>query len=104
MRVYPLSPLANRRCVGSTVIADRSYDINNILHWIKEQGGCAVIPDRKHRKEQRDCDWWLYEERHPVELLFNRLKHYRRLTTRYDKLACSFMDFLSLSSNLLWIR
>lgn len=96
--------LQNMELTDTTVIADRGYDMNNILESIEKQDGVAVIPSRKHRKEQRDCDWWLYKECHLVEALFNRLKHYRRLATRYDKLACSFMAFLSLASIMLWIR
>ncbi|TBL76157.1 hypothetical protein EYB31_21565 [Paenibacillus thalictri] len=64
---------------GKTVIADRGYDMNNILELIKEHQAIAVIPSRKHRKIQRKCDWWLYKKRHLVECLFNKLKHYRRL-------------------------
>lgn len=75
---------------GKTVIADHGYDMNNILELIERQQGVAVIPSRKHRKVQRACDWWLYKERHLVECLFNKLKHYRRLATRYDKLTCTF--------------
>ncbi|GAC40764.1 transposase and inactivated derivative [Paenibacillus popilliae ATCC 14706] len=79
--------LQDMNLTGKTVIADRGYDMNNILELIKEQQATAVIPSRKHRKVQRKCDWWLYKEPHLVECLFNKLKHYRRLATRYDKLA-----------------
>lgn len=83
------------------VIADRGYDMNNILELIEKQQAIAVIPSRKHRKVQRKCDWWLYKERHLVECLFNKLEHYRRIATRYDKLTCTFAAFLSLTSILL---
>ncbi|WP_088830885.1 IS5 family transposase [Paenibacillus tyrfis] len=83
--------LQNLELTGRTVIADRGYDMNKILELIENQKAIAVIPSRRHRKVQRSCDWWLYKERHLVELLFNRLKHYRRIATRYDKLACTFM-------------
>ncbi len=89
---------------GKTVLADRGYDMNNILNLIQEQQATAVIPSRKHRKVQRKCDWWLYKERHLVECFFNKLKHYRRLATRYDKLSCTFAAFLSLASILLWLN
>ncbi|CAH8710053.1 IS5 family transposase, partial [Paenibacillus thiaminolyticus] len=89
---------------GKTVIADRGYDMNRILELIEKQHATAVIPSRKHRKIQRTCDWWLYKERHLVECLFNKLKHYRRLATRYDKLTCTFAAFLSLASILLWLN
>ncbi|QNV55915.1 hypothetical protein GMA19_03331 [Paenibacillus polymyxa E681] len=89
---------------GKTVLADRGYDMNNILNLIQEQQATAVIPSRKHRIVQRKCDWWLYKERHLVECFFNKLKHYRRLATRYDKLSCTFAAFLSLASILLWLN
>ncbi|WP_246627768.1 IS5 family transposase [Paenibacillus solanacearum] len=85
--------LQNMDLTGKTVIADRGFDMNNILELIKEQQAIAVIPSRKHRKIQRKCDWWLYKERHLVECLFNKLKHYRRLATHYDKLTCTFAPF-----------
>lgn len=75
---------------GKTVIADRGYDMSNILELIEKQQAIAVIPSRRLRKVQQKCDWWLYKERHLVECLFNKLKHYRRLVTRYDKLTCTF--------------
>ncbi|MNO34218.1 Transposase DDE domain protein [compost metagenome] len=89
---------------GMNVIADRGYDMNNILNLLDEKQAKAVIPSRKHRKIQRECDWWLYKERHLVECLFNKLKHYRRLATRYDKLSCTFGAFLTLASILLWLN
>ncbi|AVF24804.1 transposase [Paenibacillus larvae subsp. larvae] len=52
---------------GKTVIADRGYDMNNILELIEKQHALAVIPSRKHRNIQRNCDSWLYKERHLIE-------------------------------------
>ncbi|MCE5170689.1 IS5 family transposase [Paenibacillus profundus] len=78
---------------GKAVIADRGYDMNNVLELIEKQQAVAVITSRKRCKIQQTCDWRLYKERHLVECLFNKLKHYRRLATRYDKLACSFAAF-----------
>lgn len=83
------------------VIADRGYDVNRIVKLIESQQATAVIPSCKNRKKQRTCDWWLYKERHLVACLFNKLKHYRRLATRYDKLSCTFKAFLLLASILL---
>ncbi|QJD88508.1 hypothetical protein HH215_35225 (plasmid) [Cohnella herbarum] len=52
-----------------------------------------MIPSCKHRTVQRSTDWWLFKERYLVECLFNKLKHNRRLATRYDKLTCTFVAF-----------
>lgn len=86
------------------VLADRGYDTNNILRLLDDRQAQGVIPSRKHRKIQRNTDWWLYKERHLVECLFNKLKNYRRLATRYDKLSRTFKAFLSLASILLWLK
>ncbi|SEP13862.1 Transposase DDE domain-containing protein [Paenibacillus sophorae] len=78
---------------GKQVMADRGYDTDKILKYLEEQQAKIVLPSRKHRKVQRETDWWLFKERHLVECLFNKLKQYRRLATRYDKLACTFEAF-----------
>jgi transposase len=85
------------------VIADRGYDTNAILNLLEEEQAHPVIPSRKHRSIQRPTDWWLYKERHLVECLFNKLKHNRRLATRYDKLSRTFVAFLQLASTLIWL-
>jgi transposase len=85
------------------VIADRGYDTNAILDLLEEKQAHTVIPSRKHRTIQRPTDWWLYKERHLVECLFNKLKHNRRLATRYDKLLHTFVAFLHLASVMLWL-
>ncbi|MEK3702894.1 transposase [Paenibacillus sp. FSL R7-0198] len=78
---------------GMNVIADRGYDMNNILKLLDEkQAKCGRFKSKTSQNE-RKCDWWLYKERHLVECLFNKLKHDRRLATRYDKLSCTFGAF-----------
>lgn len=85
------------------VIADRGYDTNAIIEILEKNQAHAVIPSRKHRTVQRSTDWWLYKERHLVECLFNKLKHNRRLATRYDKLSSTFVAFLHLASAMIWL-
>lgn len=85
------------------VLADRAYDTNRILQLLKEQSAVSVIPSKKNRRKQRNIDKEMYKERHLIECFFNKVKHYRRLATRYDKLACSFMAFLSLASIMVWL-
>ena len=55
-------------------LADKGYDSDVFLAWLKEHDIKAVIPPKANRKEQRDCDWWLYKERHVVECMFGKLK------------------------------
>jgi len=75
-----------------------------VAEWLKEQGIKAVIPPKSNRKEGIECDFWLYKERHAVECMFGKLKHYRRIATRYEKKAINYMGMLSFSSVLLWLR
>ena len=59
---------------GNMVLADRGYDSEQLIDYIHERGGESTIPSRKSNKIQRECDWWLYKERHLVEKLFLKLK------------------------------
>ena len=86
------------------VIADRSYDAADLLQIISEKGAAAVIPPRKNRKEQREYDKHLYKERHLVECFFNKIKHYRRIFSRFDKLDKRYFGFLSFTGVLIWLR
>jgi len=67
------------------VLADKGYDTNALREWLKAQGIKAVIPPKSNRIEEIECDYWHYKERHAVECLFGKLKHYRRIATRYEK-------------------
>ena len=86
------------------VIADRAYDSDDLLRRIAEQEAEAVFPPRKNRKEQRDYDKHLYKERHLVECFFNKIKHYRRLFSRFEKLDKRYLVFLSFVGALIWLR
>ncbi|MDD2801086.1 MAG: transposase [Methylococcales bacterium] len=57
-----------------------------------------------NRKEQIECDYHHYKERHAIECLFGKLKHYRRIATRYEKKAINYMGMLSSASVRLWLR
>ena len=83
---------------GSMILADRGYDTDEILVYIEDQGAKHTIPPKSNRLYQRKCDWWLYKERHLVECFFNKLQHFRRVATRYDKLPVSFFAFVLLAS------
>ena len=72
--------------------------------WCDCPGIKAVIPPKSNRKEQRDCDYWHYKERHVVECLFGKLKYFRRIATRYEKKAVNFMGMLALAATLLRLR
>ncbi len=73
-------------------LADKGYDADAFLAWLQANGIKAVIPPKANRKEQRECDWWHYKERHLVESMFGKLKYYRRLAMRYEKKALHFIS------------
>ena len=89
---------------GSHVLADRGYDSNHLIDYIYDHGGEPTIPSRKGAKFECRCDWWLYKERHLVEKLFLKLKAYRRIATRYDKLACTYLGFLCITKRLALMK
>jgi transposase len=82
------------------VIADRSYDSDEFLDRIAAKQAEAVIPPRKNRTEPRDYDHHLYKERHLIECFFNKIKHYRRLFSRFEKLDQRLLGFLSFAGKL----
>lgn len=86
------------------VIADTSYDADDLLALILSQGAIPVIPARKNRTQIRDFDVHLYKERHLVECFINKLKWYRRIFVRYEKLDSRYLSFLFLVSALIWLR
>ncbi len=80
------------------VIADKGYDSDALVSQIKDSGAEAVIPPRCHRRDQRLYDANLYADRNKIERLFNRLKHYRRVATRYEKTARNYLAFVQVAS------
>jgi transposase len=86
------------------VIADRSYDSEEFLQKIAEKEAITVIPPRRNRKDHRDYDHHLYKERHLIECFFNKIKHYRRIFSRFEKLDKRLLGFLSLAGALIWLR
>lgn len=101
---YAIPVLEHIDIEGSNVLADRGYDSNQLLDYIYERGGEPTIPSRKGAKFERHCDWWLYKERHLVEKYFLKLKGFRRIATRYDKLAATYLGFICIASILIWLK
>lgn len=89
---------------AQAVIADKGYDADELIKTITEQQAQAVIPPRSNRKEQREYDRHLYRERHLVECFINKIKHYRRVFSRFEKLSKNYLGFLSFVSALIWLR
>ena len=89
---------------GGAVLADKAYDSNAIRASVKAARMKAVIPSSRSRKRPIRHDKALYRERNRIERCFNKLKHFRRLATRYDRRACHFLAFLCLAGAMLWMR
>ena len=86
------------------VLADKGYDSQEIVDAVKTMGAEPVIPPRSHRKTPREFDRHIYKERNAVECMFGKLKQFRRIATRYDKLASSYMSFLYVGAIWIWLR
>jgi transposase len=89
---------------GEAVLADKGYDSNAIRASIAAAGMTAVIPSNRARKTIIPHDEVLYRERNRIERCFNKLKHFRRIATRFDRRAVHFLGFLCLAAVMLWMR
>jgi putative transposase len=83
---------------AAAVIADKGYDADHFVAEIEQSGAEAVIPPRRNRKVQRRYDANLYADRNKIERLFGRLKHYRRVATRYEKTARNYLAFVQVAA------
>ena len=101
---YAIPVLENIDIAGSDVLADQGYDCWELIDYIYENGGEPTIPSKKGAKFKRKCDWWKFKERHLVEKYFLKLKTFRRIATRYDKLASTYLGFIFLASILIWLK
>lgn len=86
-----------------SVAADKAYDADTLIQTITDAGALAVIPPRKNRKQPRAYDKYQYRHRNLIERFFCRIKHFRRIATRYDKLASRFSAFIALVASLIWL-
>ena len=86
------------------VLADKAYDADALLACIESKGAKAVIPPKANRKVKREFDRYQYRNRNLIERFFARIKQFRRVATRYDKLASRFASFVALAASLLWLK
>ena len=89
---------------AEATIADKSYDSDDLHSEIAETGSAVVIPPRRNRKLPRPYDKDLYKERNRIERFFAKLKQFRRVATRYDKLLQNFMGFVAIAAISIWLR
>jgi transposase len=89
---------------AKAVVADKAYDSNEIVDHAQENGMEVVIPPKANRKQPRAMDKAFYKARHLVENLFQRMKVFRRVATRFEKLDCMFLGFVHLAAIKKWLH
>ena len=86
------------------LIGDKAFDADWFIEALAQRGITPVIPPMPQRKTPRPCDFALYCERNLVERFFNKLKHFRAIATRYDKLARNFLAAVQLTSAIILLN
>jgi transposase len=96
------------------LVADKGYDAEPLRELVRAWQIEPVIPYREPKQTKGKpkttppatppIDWHSYKERHLIECFFNRIKHYRRIFTRFEKLASRYLGFLSFVAALVWLR
>ena len=86
------------------VIGDKGFDSQKLVAFIEARGGEAVIPSRKNATEPRPYDPDRYKDRNLVERFWNKIKHYRRVATRYEKTARNFLAFVHVASIMVLLQ
>jgi transposase len=89
---------------STTLLADKGHDSMAFINTLENQMCNPVIPSRKNRRQPRVIDEHLYKERHLIECFFGFIKHYRRVFSRFDKKASTFLAFLQFVATLIWMR
>lgn len=85
-------------------MGDKAYGTAEIRKFIESNGGTYCIPPKADSTEPWNCDFYQYKERHAVECFFNKLKQFRHIATRYDKLSRNFLSFALLASTMILLK
>ncbi|HYS84786.1 MAG TPA: IS5 family transposase [Bradyrhizobium sp.] len=86
------------------LIGDKAFDADPLISSLEQRDITPVIPPRANRKEPRACDYALYCERNLIERFFNKIKHFRAVATRYDKLDRNFLAAVQLVSAMILLN
>lgn len=89
---------------GIPLIADKAYDCNKFIMDLRKRKCAPIIPPKSNRVSKRTYDEYIYRERHLIECFFGKIKHFRRIFSRYDKSARSYLSFLCFVGALIWFR
>ena len=89
---------------GDVLLGDKAYDADWLRQRIEAQGAAPNIPDKSNRKEKHCFSKTLYKERNRVERFFNKIKHFHRIATRFEKYAENYLAMIKLASIRIWMR
>jgi len=89
---------------SENLIGDKAFDSDRFRAHLAARNMTAVIPSNASRARALPYDCHLYKERHLVELFINKIKHFRRVATRYDKTIASYASFVAVAACMLWMR
>jgi transposase len=98
----PAQRLIRRTKIAKKLLGDKAYDSEELRLWLNERGTKAIVPNRSNRKQPFSFDKTSYKQRHRIENAFCRLKDFRRIATRYDRLARNFLASVCLVAAIVW--
>jgi transposase len=98
----PAQRLIRRTKAAAKLLGDKAYDSAELRQWLKRRGTKPVVPNRSNRKQPFSFDRKSYKQRHRIENAFGRLKDFRRIFTRYDRLARNFLASVCLAAAIVW--
>ena len=101
--VHTIELLEQVKIRGSNILADRAYGAQAIREYISERGASYVIPPQKNVSQPWPIDWHLYKKPHLIECFFQKIKWFRRVATRYDKLDVSFLAFVYFAAIVILV-
>jgi len=102
-QAIPLLEQSLERMWPDAVAGDKGYSANDLREWLSEREIDAVIPKRDNEDGPNDYDRESYRERPRIERTINRLKRFRRIATRYEKRASSYLAMVTLACILEWL-
>ena len=94
--------LIRRTKTAKKLLGDKAYDSEELRLWLNQRGTKAVVPNKSNRKQPFSFDKNSYKQRHRIENAFCRLKDFRRIATRYDRLARNFLASVCLVAAIVW--
>jgi len=98
----PAQRLIRRTKAAKKLRGDRAYDSAELRQWFSVRGTKSVVPNKSNRKQPFSFDTASYKQRHRIENAFCRLKDFRRIATRYDRLARNFLASVCLIAAVIW--